>query len=429
MKKLKTYKLQVDFMFLLSDKKYKDLAVRIGKNDEHQWLNGAVARFLHANGMNSEELETLKEKVSVCFINKESLLPLRIFMEKKPRWTITANKERPLTEHGGGSFSLVICEVVKTHKKKRSYKGLLKEDDILLGEHFCWIYCKQLQDEPDASYVADFKSIWTVMAPFYTRDGKTYPQNFSVLYDTLHLKHISHYEVRTPWFNEFIMFTPSLAPSDAKRGFLVELRRSVIEAESQLEEFLTRVPFGPWQKWGRSESSESEDNNWTVGIKNSSSPVLSGVFLYDPDKPKTTEIKQTANQNQQRSTQGKTITKGSQTVASKGRKVQLATNQRGVPTTTNNQPSTSREVGSQRYTNTVWSMLNYDRCVVEHGAGHAGGVVVVENEKSMEIHASEKLPYILAYLMFTMLRDNLVKKPWLAHVWDTYKKLCRRKAD
>jgi hypothetical protein len=58
-------------MDLLVHKKYKNLVIRIGKNDEYGWLYGAVATFLHNNGMGDVPEETLKRKVSLQFTNKK----------------------------------------------------------------------------------------------------------------------------------------------------------------------------------------------------------------------------------------------------------------------------------------------------------------------------------------------------------------------
>jgi len=69
MKRLKSYVLHVDFMDILSDEKYKYLAIRLGESTEYGWLHRVIAEFLIENGMDNEDINELLLKVSLSFTN------------------------------------------------------------------------------------------------------------------------------------------------------------------------------------------------------------------------------------------------------------------------------------------------------------------------------------------------------------------------
>lgn len=77
-----------------------------------------------------------------------SLKALKAHMRSKPCWKTTKNNEKTVTAHGRKSFSLLISDVLNKNKENISYNGKFNEDDILLGETFCWIYSQQLENQP-----------------------------------------------------------------------------------------------------------------------------------------------------------------------------------------------------------------------------------------------------------------------------------------
>ncbi|XBH57440.1 hypothetical protein VPH35_079044 [Triticum aestivum] len=148
MKRLNSYVLNVDFLNILSDKKYKSLAIRLGESTEYLWLHRVIAEFLIANGMDNEDVTVLTQKVPLSFTNLHSLKALKAHMRSKPCWKTTKNNEKTVTAHGRKSFSLLISDVLNKNKENISYNGKFNEDDILLGETFCWIYSQQLENQP-----------------------------------------------------------------------------------------------------------------------------------------------------------------------------------------------------------------------------------------------------------------------------------------
>lgn len=76
------------------------------------------------------------------------------------------------------------------------------------------------------------------------------------------------------------------------------------------------------------------------------------------------------------------------------------------------------------YPNTVWGMLDYKRCVIEHGKKHGEGEFVYESASSVEIHASGHFLGLLAYLMYTMSKNDLFRRgSRFASLFETYKTL------
>ncbi|KAM0857524.1 hypothetical protein ACQ4PT_048429 [Festuca glaucescens] len=429
-----SYILEVNFVDLLKERKLMDLVIKIAENPNHPWLNATAGSFLHHNGMSHEDINILKLKASVSFVDvPERFLAMKNLLQSGELWRKNRAGHSPLTKLGRRPFIALIDAVLKKHEQGLSYDGKFDlEDLIMIGLNCCLIYAEPQTDAPASSYVADFNRIWEIQEPFYRMGederGFVYPLNMHELKDTLLCVRTS--EVETPEYSLKARYHPTLAPSKARQVFIVEFRREV-KGDRYLQEhgFLSYRPCGSWKTWRSERTSRTHD--WREDFHTSLCAVLSGVFKFDPKvhaaAPKA-QVSRKAPSAQVptpavQSIKGQAAPSAQVTTAVQSNKGQAA------PIVQSDNRQTCN--GFKRFKPTVWGMVNYDRCLVEHGKEHGEGPggnddeghqgrFIVENHSSVEVHAFARVKGLFFFLLSQILDGGLYLSPRFAPIWVTY---------
>ncbi|XP_047093143.1 uncharacterized protein LOC124705471 [Lolium rigidum] len=419
-----SYILEVNFMDLLKERKLMDLVIEIAQNPNHLWLNATAGSFLHHNGMSHEDINMLKLKSSVSFVDvPERFLAMKNLLESGELWKKNRAGHSPLTKLGRRPFIALIDAVLQKHAQGLSYNGEFDlEDLIMIGLNCCLIYAEPQTGAPASSYVADFNRIWQIQEPFYRicedRMGEEvrgfiYPLNMNELKDILLC--VRTWEVETLEYRLKARYHPTLAPSKARQVFVVEFRREV-KGDRQLQEhgFLSCIPWGSWKTWRSDQTYRTDD--WRQDFHESLCAVLSGVFNFDPKVHAAAPKAQVS-----RKAPSAQVPTAVQSVKGQAAPSAVQSNKGHVAVQSDNRQTS---YGLKRFKPTVWGMVNYNRCLVEHGKEHDDeghqGRSIVENHSSVEVHAFVHLKGLFFFLFSQILDHRLYLLPRFAPIWLTY---------